>query len=300
MVEANYHLLDIATRPNIPASVQSIPDRYNIPLRLWSIGFHRLIATLRRASAAAEASLTSTPSSENAPLEILTSYIFYAYKFYTQLYEEENLKGYKAKWIEALGDLASYSWRLMLRNSTSRGDESSSAGTLREVTSLNIAASQAQTLPNSLRPLPLASAPATSMIPQDSSSTSSPSTDRVMHEDFDEVVADTPSHPHQQTFAPRILSPVPSIGPHAARQILPAGEADEREIWRSTAKEWYAEGLKDTPGAGRLQHHLGTLERDLLASTSSSAGENSRSSATVDPLAGVAEEIRAVYHFVRR
>ncbi|KAG1842160.1 hypothetical protein DFJ58DRAFT_666167, partial [Suillus subalutaceus] len=42
------------------------------------------------------------------------------------------------------------------------------------------------------------------------------------------------------------------------------------------AKEWYAQGLADTPGAGKLHHHLGLLSREV---------DN--------------EELRAMYHFVK-
>jgi hypothetical protein len=66
-------------------------------MRLWSIGFHRMIVTLRCASA----------TSPNA-LEILTDFIYYAYKFYTELLEEHNLHTFRGKWLEALGDPASY------------------------------------------------------------------------------------------------------------------------------------------------------------------------------------------------
>lgn len=69
-------------------------------------------------------------------------------------------------------------------------------------------------------------------------------------------------------------SPCPSVGLKAAALL---GDADERETWRSTARDWYAMGLKDTPGTGRLQHHLGTLCRDVKG-----------------------DEMRAFYHFSKR
>ena len=42
-------------------------------------------------------------------------------------------------------------------------------------------------------------------------------------------------------------SPTPSVGVVAARmmQVEP-----EKECWRGIAKEWYAHGIADTPGAG--------------------------------------------------
>lgn len=70
-------------------------------------------------------------------------------------------------------------------------------------------------------------------------------------------------------------SPVPSVGVRAAAAEL--GDEDERDMWRATARNWYAEILKDTPGTGHLQFHLGTLSRDVKG-----------------------EELRAVYHFVKR
>ncbi|KAJ4488214.1 hypothetical protein J3R30DRAFT_3654517 [Lentinula aciculospora] len=68
-------------------------------------------------------------------------------------------------------------------------------------------------------------------------------------------------------------SPSPSVGIAAARafDLLP-----EKEQWRSISQEWYATGLMDQPGTGKLHHHLGLLYR-----------EDER------------EELRAVYHFVK-
>lgn len=51
----------------------------------------------------------------------------------------------------------------------------------------------------------------------------------------------------------------------------------EKERWRCISKEWYAQGIADTPGAGKLHHHLGFLSREVES-----------------------EELRAVYHFVKR
>ena len=69
-------------------------------------------------------------------------------------------------------------------------------------------------------------------------------------------------------------SPGPSVGVAAARAL----ELEpEKERWRCIAREWYAAGLADTPNNGKLHHHLGLLSRE-----------------------GDAEELRAVYHFVKR
>lgn len=69
-------------------------------------------------------------------------------------------------------------------------------------------------------------------------------------------------------------SPGQSVGVAAARalEIEP-----EKERWRCIARDWYAAGLTDTPGTGKLHHHLGLLSRDIEK-----------------------EELRSVYHFVKR
>ncbi|KAH7889781.1 hypothetical protein F5I97DRAFT_588082 [Phlebopus sp. FC_14] len=68
-------------------------------------------------------------------------------------------------------------------------------------------------------------------------------------------------------------SPTPSVGVVAARMM----EVEpEKERWRGIAKEWYAQGLADTPGTGKLHHHLGLLSREVEG-----------------------EELRAVYHFIK-
>jgi protein SMG6 len=69
-------------------------------------------------------------------------------------------------------------------------------------------------------------------------------------------------------------SPVPSIGVAAARAL----ELEpEKERWRKIAREWYAAGVANTPGQGKLHHHLGLLSREAEA-----------------------EELRAMYHFCKR
>lgn len=76
--------------------------------------------------------------------------------------------------------------------------------------------------------------------------------------------------PHQPEF-------VPSVGIVAARMM----ELEpEKERWRQISKEWYAKGLAFQPGSGKLHHHLGVLSRDREC--------------------GEKEELRAVYHFVKR
>ena len=69
-------------------------------------------------------------------------------------------------------------------------------------------------------------------------------------------------------------SPSPSIGIAAARllEVEP-----EKERWRNIARDWYAAGIAEQPGTGKLHHHLGLLSREVEG-----------------------EELRGVYHFVKR
>jgi hypothetical protein len=51
-------------------------------------------------------------------------------------------------------------------------------------------------------------------------------------------------------------SPSPSIGLADAK---PLDVKPEKERWRGIARDWYAHGLADTQGNGKLHHHLGLL-----------------------------------------
>ena len=70
---------------------------------------------------------------------------------------------------------------------------------------------------------------------------------------------------------------IPSVGIAAARLMV---LKPDKERWRQVSRDWYLRGLAFTPGAGKLHHHLGVLSRD------SDLGDR--------------EELRAVYHFVKR
>ena len=72
----------------------------------------------------------------------------------------------------------------------------------------------------------------------------------------------------------RPCSPTPSVGIIAARLMELEPEKDR---WRRIAREWYAKVVAEFPGRGKLHHHLGLLSREAEG-----------------------EELRAVYHFVKR
>lgn len=69
-------------------------------------------------------------------------------------------------------------------------------------------------------------------------------------------------------------SQCPSVGIAAAASLE---LQPETERWRCIARDWYAAGLSDTPGAGKLHHCLGLLSRDVED-----------------------EELRAIYHFLKK
>ena len=69
-------------------------------------------------------------------------------------------------------------------------------------------------------------------------------------------------------------SPTPSVGIIAARLMELEPEKDR---WRRVARDWYAKVVAEFPGRGKLHHHLGLLSREAEG-----------------------EELRAVYHFVKR
>lgn len=198
-----HNFLTLTLSPQVPVSFHGYPTSYNIPSRLWTNGFHRILEHLRRVS------LTSPLA-----LEHLSDLIYYAYNFYAGLLENPILDQYRGGWLEALGDLARYRMAVAAH---------------------------------------LASAPFGGRV-SERLPTLFPSTDGP-----EARIDDSPS---------------PSVGPAAA---LALDVEPERETWRKTARGWYAQGLKDTPGLGRLHHHLAIVSRE-----------------------GEGEEMRAVYHFVKR
>ncbi|KAF8681403.1 Large family of predicted nucleotide-binding domains [Rhizoctonia solani] len=97
LVEQSHTLLRMSLSPSVPLTIQAIPKKYNIPARLWSVGFYKLLESLRQASAKSPAAF-----------EHLHEYIYYAYGFYSCLFEDDSLASFRPSWIEALGDLARY------------------------------------------------------------------------------------------------------------------------------------------------------------------------------------------------
>lgn len=70
--------------------------------------------------------------------------------------------------------------------------------------------------------------------------------------------------------------PIPS-GNSIGKEVADAWDVEDRETWRTTARDWYATGVGEKPGEGRLHHRLALLSRDVKG-----------------------EEERALYHFSKR
>ncbi|KAG8894285.1 hypothetical protein FRC00_009188, partial [Tulasnella sp. 408] len=226
LAELCHNFLSFALKPQVPASLQTLPAKYNIPARLWNHGFQRLLMALRRAS-----------SSSIVALEQLSSLIIYAYGFYTSLLEEENLAQFRILWLEALGDLSRYQMAVIAHVQEGTGGASSSKAAAAVASS-----PPSQSMMGTHLALPTA-------VTQQHLMSNSPGVSRMEE------------------------SPLPSIGAHAAAELE---LEDDRELWRRNAREWYTKGIKDTPGQGRLHHHLGLVSADAEG-----------------------EELRAVYHFAK-
>ena len=175
-------------------------------------------------------------------LEHLQDFIYYAYTFYTGLLEEQTLRQFRAGWLEALGDLARYRMAVaaMVTGARVPGPE--------ELTTAALSAVQSDSPPPSVPP---SSAP-----------------------DHPSNLSARSSSASEMPAARIDDSPSPSVGLAAARLL---DVEPDKERWRCIARDWYAQGLADTPGTGKLHHHLGLLSREKDG-----------------------EELRAVYHFVKR
>jgi len=223
LADAHYSFLQLALDPRLPASHHTLPQKYNIPTRLWQVAFHQLLERMRHAVLASPFSGTQNSPSDtsDAPsanvLEHLIEFIQYAYGHYSQLFEDPTVAVFRAAWIEQLGDLARY--RMAVAGLASR-----------------VYAAQQQRESQQLASSALASA--------SQAEDSTP----IRRED------------------------AASIGQAA----LNDWDLEEQETWREMARDWYAQGVGETPGTGRLQHHLALLSK------------------------GEGDELKGLYHYAKR
>lgn len=211
LADAHYSFLQMALDPRLPSSLHSLPQKYNIPVRLWQIGFHQPLERMRHA-------VTTSTGTDVMPvtnvLEHLIEFIQYAYTHYSQLFEDPSVAVFRSAWIEQLGDLARYRMAVAgLASRVSAAEARSHAGA-------------------SKQPLPR--------------------------------LDDLPERREAR----------PLDGASIGDAALGDWELEEQETWRVMARDWYGQGITETPGSGRLQHHLALLSKG--------------------------DELRGLYHFVKR
>ncbi|CAH7685190.1 hypothetical protein PPACK8108_LOCUS19673 [Phakopsora pachyrhizi] len=232
----------------------------DIPQRLWQTAFHQLLERLRHEAIPQFSSARDSEPSKQHLLDHLTDFIYFAYGFYTALLDEQRLLPFKSVWIEQLGDLARYRMAvagMMSRkvvNKTSNPnvtdktlvDENKNH---KVISPINITKAKRASRRRKPRSSPVGSLDEDTE--QEAISCGSPSSPS-----FIGTISASRSHspsPHNAKFQ----EPAASIGLAA----LGNWDFEEQEIWRSTAKDWYSKGLVETPGSGRLHHHLALLSK---------------------------------------
>ncbi|ODN82049.1 hypothetical protein L202_02369 [Cryptococcus amylolentus CBS 6039] len=98
LAELHDYFLTTLYDPLVPSSYHQLSVKYNIPSRLWQTAFYYLLEQLRHAW------LSNHPTA----LDLLTDVVYDAYRFYSELLENQTLVALRGAWIEALGDLARY------------------------------------------------------------------------------------------------------------------------------------------------------------------------------------------------
>ncbi|SPO37864.1 uncharacterized protein PSFLO_03341 [Pseudozyma flocculosa] len=228
LAELQSSFLEMTLRSDMPESVQELPRTYNLPTRLWQTGFHMMLERLRHSLPTAQQA-RSVRACGSELLDHLTEFIYFAYAFYTTLFETEKFRVFRRAWIESLGDLARYRMAVAgLAASLSLDDDSGVR---------NKAERSERRRAEHMR------------IDDDDGGDDGFGYDRA---GFEEPAMDGAS-----------------IGSDA----LGDWEFVEKETWRQTARDWYARGLAEAPGVGRLHHHLGILSKN--------------------------DELRALYHLCR-
>ena len=185
LADLHHRFLGRVFDPLIPSTFQQLALKYNIPSRLWQVSFHLILERLRLAWMMAQP----------AALDLLTDLVHDAYRFYTDLLEDQAMVHFRTAWIEALGDLARY--RMTIASHVPDGNTGAAASK------------------------------------RDS---------KLSGDDVD--------------GPPR--SDDASIGADVAQ----TWDIEDKETWRTNAREWYSMGITEKPGEGRLHHHLALLCRD--------------------------------------
>lgn len=231
-------LLELALRPELPTSHQSTAHEYCLPSRLWQTAFRLHLERLRfslpyPAGKPIDGRVTeSEEQAQSAMMDHLTDFIYYAYGFYSSLLENDAFRTFRSAWLENLGDVARYRMVVAGLNATF---ENGMGGGIRNKAARDI-------------------------ISHENSRSSSPSVGEPSAAAAAAAVAVDDALASQTGVKQAERA---SIGSAA----LGDWELEDRPIWSNTAKGWYAKGLAQMPGTGRLHYHLATLSQkdDLRA-----------------------------------
>lgn len=233
LIDLDTVFLDLAFRVGMPASVRSLPQDYDIIVRLWQNGCHLMLESLRHNLPFTRISddlKISEPTRrvQAGLLDHLTDFIHATYTVYSSLLEAEHLQELKACWLESLGDLARY--RMLIAGLTANNGLS------------------APEVRNKARRESRWGRGNEEITTKHAAGTEGAESDTLPSHLGEQNTGEGPDQPLDQA----------SVGSAA----LGDWELEEQDTWRLTAKEWYAKALEEVPGTGRLHHHLAVLSRD--------------------------------------
>lgn len=184
--------------------------------------------------------------------------------FYGGLFEERNYSQYRGAFLEALGDLSRYWMAVSALVEGTHIPSNTLTSSAVAKNNLLVAHTPRPSTPNATTDA--LDLPSNAVSPTPARIDDSPQSSEAEMPVGADAIAGGAAH----------MQNIPSVGQEAARLM----ELDpDKERWRQVAKEWFARGLAITPNSGKLQHHLGLLCRDKD---------------------GTDEELRGVYHFVKR
>jgi hypothetical protein len=249
LAESHVAFMEAALRPGLPASLQSLAQTYNIATRLWHTGFHSLLERFRTLLPSWQVLIGMRDTGVSADskaqiseaLDLMTDFIYFAYAYYSNLLENELFKVFRSSWIENLGDIARYRMAVAKINYFVGISDGVKSEAQRRDSGSHLSLGQQRRK--------AADAEDSSGVPINEEAIGS-----------DEEIEQSSAQMKQDRA---------SIGVAAARDW----DLEEKEVWRLTARGWYAKGLAEVPGTGRLHHHLGILSRD--------------------------DDLRALYHFCK-
>lgn len=238
LAEAHAMFMDAALRPGLPASLHSLPQTYNVPNRLWQVAFHSLIERMR-------GFLPSWRSCQGLTVSEAIAH-------------DEGCgvnRQLKSELLELMTEFIYYAYSYytnLLESENFRAFRGNWIENLGDLARYRMAIARIALEMEE---------PSMAILARE---TTSPSNSAPLEPEESEnvEVTDEDSHLDQRDNA--------SVGSAALREW----DLEEKEVWRSTAQDWYAQALALAPGNGRLHHRLGVITRD--------------------------DELQCLYHFCKR